>query len=360
MSRTSLDIMKSYQYYNSIIKTYDPTFLFDANTIQTGSKNYLIPTSLGVLNVGPIQGNMLIYGKWQVNESLGLGFIAVVNSIDLQINDEEHPELRDTDGPFGDLYAWKNSKYIIAIRPDFDPEIEITIGVLMSQVPYVTMSEDSVKQFDIFYYEEEVKEGEEKKEGEYRTYTEKNELFLEARIYGYYFGTLYEFEENSLSLLEVKRFFDMGKETGSLSVGFNYYNYLNTYQAGFEYQNTSLFSLFPIQIEAYWDIYKNGNWNDVGYFLFKANQNLFKNDSVELSNIGDKDFYINVEAGTSYSKDLFVEGLFGYSLDFDFRNIWGYWQSLSVGYSYNYHDNIHRLPIENEHMIHIAFRIMID
>jgi hypothetical protein len=105
MFRTSIDIMNTYRYYNLIIHVHDPTFLFDANTIQTGANNYFIPTSFGPMTVGPIQLNMLIYGKWQVNESLGLGFFAIANGIDLQISDKEHPELRDPDGPYGDLYA---------------------------------------------------------------------------------------------------------------------------------------------------------------------------------------------------------------------------------------------------------------
>jgi hypothetical protein len=208
----------------------------------------------------------------------------------------------------------------------------------------------SVKQFDIFYHEESE---------EHRTYVEKQELFLQARIYGYDIGTIYEFEENSLNLFEVKRFFDMEQETGSLAVGFNYYNYLNTYQAGIEYRSKSFFSLLPIRLEAYWDIYKNGIWNDVGYFLLRTNQNFLKNNPNESSNTSDEDFYINVDVGASYSKDLFVEGLFGYSLDVHFRNIWGCWRNLIFGYSYNFHDNLHRLPIKNDQMILIAFRIMI-
>jgi hypothetical protein len=151
----------------------------------------------------------------------------------------------------------------------------------------------------------------------------------------------------------------MEQETGSLAVGFNYYNYLNTYQAGIEYRSKSFFSLLPIRLEAYWDIYKNGIWNDVGYFLLRTNQNFLKNNPNESSNTSDEDFYINVDVGASYSKDLFVEGLFGYSLDVHFRNIWGCWRNLIFGYSYNFHDNLHRLPIKNDQMILIAFRIMI-
>ncbi|MFO7869412.1 MAG: hypothetical protein R6U95_08970, partial [Bacteroidales bacterium] len=59
MSKTSINIKKTYDNYQNFIDEHDPIFLFDFNIIQVGENdNYLIPSSLGDLNVGPIQGEL--------------------------------------------------------------------------------------------------------------------------------------------------------------------------------------------------------------------------------------------------------------------------------------------------------------
>ncbi len=349
ISKTSIDIMKTYRHYNSFIEENDPMFLFDAHTIQTAQNNYTIPTSLGLVNAGPIQGEMAIYYRWQINEKKKLGFFVFVNSIDLQIDSKLHPNLRDADGTYGDLYAWKSRKMIFAVHHEFNPDIRLTLGALVNTKPYVTLANDSTEQFDIFYDEEHE---------EYRTYKQASELFFLGNFYGYELGTLYQFEENTLSLIELKRFFNMGENAGYLALGYNHYNFLKTHQVGLEYQHNSLLPL-PVHLEAYWNVYKNKKWNDVGYFLLSTQWTFLKDKSAASPAEAKKDFYITVDTGVSYSKDLFTEGLTGYFINFDMTHIWGYWTNLIVGYAYNYHDYLHRLPIKNEHNIVIAFRVMI-
>lgn len=350
MSRTSIDIMKTYRNYKSFIEENNPKFLFDAHTIQTAQDDYSIHTSLGMVSVGPLQGELAIYFRWQVMKKLKLGFFAFVNRIDLQINDKLHSDLTDPEGPYGNLYAWKSGKSIIAVSPHFNPEIIMTIGALITQYPYVTFSNDSTEQFDIDYDEEKEK---------YLTYKDKQELFFIGNFYGYELGTIYEFEENSFSLIELKRFFEMSEKIGHLALGFNHYDFRKTYQLGLEYDNRSLFSIFPVHLEAYWNIYKDKKWNDIGYFLFSTRQTFLKENSIASPAEEKKDFYIGVDTGISYSKDLFAEGLTGYFINFDLTNIWGYWRNFILGYSYNFHDYLNRLPIKNDHKIVVAFRVMI-
>ena len=162
-----------------------------------------------------------------------------------------------------------------------------------------------------------------------------------------------------LQLIEWKRFFELPEKAGSFALGFNHYNFLKTYQAGVEYRNRSFLSLLPLRLEAYWDIYKNKEWNDVGYFLASTSRTFLKDKSTAGPAKAKKDFYIKMDTGISYSKDLFTEGLAGYFCNFDLTNIWGYWRSFKIGYAYNFHDYLHSLPIKNDHKIIIAFRIMI-
>ena len=346
ISRTSIDIMKSYRYYNTLINKYDPDFLLDANSVQTAVKNFTIPTSFGPITVGPLQLNMAIYVKWQVNKSFRLGFLAYANGIELIINKGQHPDLANPDGQYGYITSWINRKFIVAIRPDFNPDLKLTIGGLVKHTPYVTLSESGEEQFDITMSEKG-----------YRTYVESGDLFLQSRYRSYELSTLYEFEENSLNLIEIKQYIEMGHKTGSLSIGYNRYEYLKTHQAGIEYSSQSFLSLMPFHIEAYWNIYKKGSWNDIGYILLQINRE-FLNDSISV-NKDNHDFGIQVDIGTSYSKDLFIEGLFGFCLNVNLRNIWGIWRNLSIGFTYNYHDYLYRLPIKNEPMILVAFRIIV-
>jgi len=349
MSRTSIDIMKTYRHYNTFIEQNNPKFLFDAHTIQTAQNDYILPTSLGPITSGPIQGEMAIYYNWQINQKKQIGFFAFVNSIDLQIDSKLHPNLRDTDGPYGDLYGWKSAKYIMAADHEFSPDIKITLGALVNYRPYLTLAADSSQQFDIYYDEEKE---------EYRTDKDAAELFFHGTFYGYDIGTLYQFEANTFSLIELKRFFKMGEDAGYLALGYNHYSYLKTHQLGLEYEHNSLLPL-PVHLEAYWNLYRDKKWNDIGYFLFSTRRTFLKDESPAADAEPEKDFFITAHGGISYSKDLFTEGLPGYFINFDMNHIWGYWTNLMIGYSYNYHDYLHRLPIKDEHSIVVAFRIMI-
>ncbi len=352
MSKTSINIKKTYDNYQNFIDEHDPIFLFDFNTIQVGENdNYLIPSSLGDLNVGPIQGELAMYRRWQTKKDLKLGFFLCVNSLDLQINEELHPTLRDTLGPYGDLYGWNSGKIIMSTSATFNQNIEITLGVLLSYAPYITIANDGTEQFDIFYDEEKE---------EYFTTLDKDEFFFIGTFYGYKFGTFYEFSEREFSLIELKKNINLGVKAGEVGLGLRHYSFRKTYQAGFEYNHPTLLSVISVDFETYWNIYKNGQWNDLGYIMLSSGVSIFKDRQQKEIDRVKKDFFIEIKGGISYSKDIFYEGLTGYYCTVDFINILRWWHSFKVGYSYNYFDYLSRLPLKNEHGIVIAGRFMIQ
>lgn len=352
MSKTSINIKKTYDNYQSFIDEHDPIFLFDFNTIQTERNNYLIPSSLGDLSVGPIQGELAMYFRKQTKKDLKLGFFLCGNSLDLQINKELHPTLRDTLGPYGDLYGWKIGKMIFAISTTFNQNVEISLGALGTNRPHITFDNNGTEQFDIIFNDEE---------DEYSTSLIKSEFFFIGTFYGYKFGTFYEFSEREFSLIELKKNINLGKKNGEAGLGLRHYSFRKTFQAGFEYSNPTLLSVISVDFESYWNIYKNGQWNDLGYIILSSGVSIFKDRQQKEIDRVKKDFFIEIKGGVSYSKNIFNEGLTGYSCTMDFINIWGWWHSsFKVGYSYNYFDYLSRLPLKNEHGIIIAGRIMIQ
>ncbi|MCK4695723.1 MAG: hypothetical protein KAT74_08165, partial [Candidatus Cloacimonetes bacterium] len=195
MSKTSINIMDTYQYYNTLIDNYEPKFLLDARSVQTFWGDYIMHTTLGDITVGPIQMDFALYWKWQPRDSLSFGFLAFVNSIDLQIDKKIHPELRSSSGEYGDLYAWQSSKWIVGVHPEFNKDIDVTVGVLIQQTPYVVDSLGN-ELFSIHYFDEPPIH-------EWRTYEEDTELFLNGTAFGYEVRTLYEFKESSINLFEI-------------------------------------------------------------------------------------------------------------------------------------------------------------
>lgn len=350
MSKTSINIKKTYDSYRKFIDENDPLILFDFNTIQAEGLNYMVPSSLGDLSVGPIHGELAMYVRWQTKGDLKLGFFAFVNSLDLQIDDELHPTLRDAEGPYGDLYGWQSGNMIIATSATFNPNIEITLGALITESPYVTLANNGTEQFDIIYDDEKE---------EYRASVDKDELFFIGKFYGYQFGTFYELSERVFTLIELKKSFDVVSNAGEIDLGLRHYSYRRTYQAGVEYHNPKLLSVLNVDFETYWNIYKNEQWNDLGYVMLSSGVSIFKDKHQREIDGLKRDFFIEIKGGVSYSKDIFSEGLTGYSCTVDFINIWGWWHSLKFGFSYNYFDDLNRLPIKDSYGIIIASRFMV-
>jgi len=351
MCKTSINIMKTYKYYDSIIEKYDPKFLFDANTVQTFTDNYLITTKAengtfsDTLFVGPFQGDLALYWKLKLKDSLCVSFIVFMTSFDLQIEKEIHPELRDENGPYGDLYGWKSRKFILAVRPDIFEKIKLTIGALIHTNPYVITAENEKKEFSIYHDE---------KNNEWRTFREHPELFLNGKVFGYEVRTLYEYKKSSINLLELNKKFKKIKD-GEMELGLNYYKQTKAFQAGFLYENKNWIKFLPVSLEFFWDIYRKDHWSDLGYFVFNVSSSIFKNDYEFYDK---KDFYIGFDFSSSYSKGMFAQGLWGNSWKVRFENIFRYF-SMGFGFAYNEHKYLYRVPIKNEKMVLIDFRIMI-
>ena len=350
MLKTSLNIMKVYRHYNDLIEKYDPIFLFDVDSVQTFRNDYIIPTSLGPITTGPIQMDIALYGNFRIKDSY-LGLLVIGNSFDLQIDEELHPDLRSTIGPYGDLYGWVSRYMIIAVRGGFKEDVNLTIGGLVKKSPYITTASDGSKYFSIFYDEED---------REYKTNVEEDEFFLHANLYGYDIGTIYKFNENELTLFEFKR--RIGKERGKLNIAFNYYGFLDTYQGGIEYTDFMPTNYISLGIEGFLNIHKKGHGTGLAYMLSTSSIYLFR-DKRSKEEASKRDFHISINLGASYSKDIFDEGLFGYSWDVALEDISLFfiksYGRFSFGESYNYHKTLYRIPIKDETLVFIGFQLML-
>ncbi|MBL7149131.1 MAG: hypothetical protein ISS80_03570 [Candidatus Cloacimonetes bacterium] len=350
MAKTSINIMDTYKYYDTLIDNYEPKFLLDARSVQTFGNDYVIPTTLGNITVGPIQMDFALYWKWQLRDSLSFGFLAFVNSIDLQIDENIHPELCSSSGEYGDLYGWKSRKYIIAVHPEFNKDIDVTIGALIQQTPYVTIDSLGNQVFSIHYFDEPPI-------AEWRTYEEDTELFLNGTAYGYEVRTLYEFKESSINLFEINKELK-NKRYGEFELGLNYYKHSKTVQTGFQYKNDKLISFLPFKFDLFWDIYKKDKWNELSYAQMDMTLFVFKDKYTDKPVYDKKDFYISLNWGSSYSKCIFDEALLGYSWKLSFENIFRTF-SLAFGGSYNDYNYLFRVPIKNETMVLIDLKMMI-
>jgi hypothetical protein len=342
--------MDTYQYYNTLIDNYETKFLFDVRSVQTFENDYIIPTTLGDITVGPFQGDLALYWKWQPRDSLSFGFLCFVNSIDLMIDENIHPELRSSSGPYGDLFAWKSRKYIIAVHPKFNKDIDVIVGALIQQTPYVIIDSQGNQVFSIHYFDEPPIH-------EWRTYEEHTELFLNGTAYGYEVRTLYEFKESSINLFEIDKELK-NKRYGEFKLGLNYYKHSKTVQTGFQYKNDKLISFLPFKFDLFWDIYKKDKWNELSYAQMDMTLFAFRNKYTGEPVYDKKDFYISLNWGSSYSNCIFDEALIGYSWKLSFENIFRTF-SLAFGGSYNDYNYLFRVPIKNETMVLIDMKIMI-
>ena len=344
MSKTSIDIMTTYNYYNSMIEEYDPRFLINARGGGPFTQEYFISTPKGTIYVNPMQIDMVLYWKWQISKAFSLPILMIAGGLELMI-DPRHSDETDPDNYHGRDEQRRNRKLIMAVRPTYGENIQMTIGGLAHQTPVVEKSDDNKLLFSDF----------DKESGEYRTYAENVDLFFQADIYGYEISSLYEFQENSFYLIQLEHFFNINERIGKVAVGFNYYKYLKTYQAGFQLINHSILSGNPLSLEFFWDIYRNKTRNEIGYIAITG-EHLFKRD---LNIPEEEDFYMRLKIGASYSKDIFPEGLPGMSAELFFENIWGYLKSISAGYSINYHHHLHRVPIKNNVFAIVSYQIRI-
>ena len=195
MAKTSIHIMDTYKFYSALIERENPKFLIDVKTVQSVDE-FTIPSTLGDITVSPAQGDVALYWKWQPGDSLSYGFLASANIIALNIDSAIHPELTSADSIYGDLRRWESSKFIVAVHPEFNKAIDVTIGALIKFTPYVSTDSLNIKLFDIYFDEER---------NEWRTDEDQAELFLNGTAYGYKINTLYEFKESSIILFEINR-----------------------------------------------------------------------------------------------------------------------------------------------------------
>jgi|AntAceMinimDraft_9_1070365.scaffolds.fasta_scaffold03722_2 hypothetical protein len=342
MAKTSINIMETYKFYSDLIEREKPKLLIDARTIQTANREFFIPTTLGDITVNPFMVEVAVYWKWQPKDSLSFSFLAFHNGIDLIIDDDAHPELIAQDSLYNHL-DWPNGKSIIAVRPDFNKNIDITAGVLLSFTPYITTDSLNNQLFDLFYDDDKE---------DWETRIRREELFLDCVLYGYKVRTFYEFKESSINLFQLNKELN-NKRYGEFELGFNYYKHSKTVQTGFQYKNSNLIKSVPIKFDFFWDIHKKNQWNELSYTQLDMTLNFFE----WTYDVAFKDLCMSLNWGISYSKCIFDEALLGYSWKISFENMWKF--SMSFGGSYNDYKYLSRVPIKDETLITLDLQFIL-
>lgn len=342
ISNTSIDIMRAYDHCNQLINRYDPTFLFDADSVQTFDNDYIIPTNFGLVLVGLIQLDISIFWRAIQKPQFSLGVLAVGSSMDLQIQN-------DLPGYGANLHGWGKRYMILAVKTVLKEDIKFTLGGLFKQSPYIETGPDGSKYFSTFYDDEKE---------EYETEVTQKELFLHTDIYNYDLGVIFN-TDVGVELTEFKKLFRIGERYGMLGPRISYYDFLDTVKFGLIYSDLMLTNFLLFKAEASMDVHKRGSESDLSYALSDMSIYLFKNSK---GNSSERDFCISLTLGASYSKDFFNEKLFGSSWDVSFEDIRlfkNHYLMIGFGGSHNYHETLYRCPIKGETSVFIAIRWMV-
>lgn len=356
ISKTSLNVMATYQRYDELIKRYDPKLLFNIDAVRGCEHDYITPTTIGDLTVVPVQLDFALYGNWRIKQT-SLGFLAVANTVDLRIAKEAHPDLNSGDGPYGILYGWYKRYILAAFRGSFGENIKLAIGEVYAYSPYVVTALDGSKQFGLI---------EEQGYKEYKTTKGEKESFLYANFYGYEVGGIHDFKKVNPKLFQLRKFFNIGKDLGELIPGVNYYRLADTTQAGIEHKDFMLTPNVSLGGKFFLNIHERNRGAGLAYITGTMSAYFLK-DKAAGEDDSKRDLYISLTPGLSYSRDIFDEDLWGYSLDIALENFPmapGHEKNFgqgkfAIGVSRNYHGTLHRVPIKDEMLLSVAFQWMI-
>ncbi len=338
MTETSADLLGRIKTYNSEIDLYKPYVYLDYDNVLTPGYEYTAPTPIGPWNVGPVEGNLGLY--------IGVehfGFIAVVNGINLLIDDKHKT------GIYSNLDGWASYNYLGGVRFALDSDFQLIGGAVMKQTPYFVKIDDDLK-FSAYT----------DKNGAIQTNENRVEAFALLKLFGYDIVTFYNSDKKRASSLDLSgNVFDKG-DSGRFDFQLSYYDLSTTVQGGFKYDDFFILSFLSLGTSATFNIYsEDKNRSVIADALIYDRIFIFR-DSPLRSKESTDDFYIVIRTGLSVSRDLFDEYLYGYMAEVSGVNIkvLGSRTQFLAGGSYNYDETLNRMPVKDQFLVSFKVKFM--
>lgn len=337
MSETSIHVMETYQNYNHIVTANNMPIYLNFDLVIARGKDYYLRTTHGNIDVHPGEFKFFCYTNLLIKEKWPFRFLLMINSLSMSSDLDLNPEKED----YYSEISWNSGTTLIAYRPIQRKNEQLTIGVQSNFKPYIIADSLNNDIFSVYYDEQD---------SIYKGTKSYPQLFLHYIKSGYDFGTMYNRKKNVIQLLELAKHKMLKKDWGQFITRFRYLNFLRNYQLGFRLNEFSQIRNVLLDLSLMWNIVRDNQWNDFSSLSLNTSINLNRKNNIE-ELMKQKQRYTTLDLGISYSKEVFNHLLFGAScnavfhqMSFSDRPVFC---DLGFGLSYNYHDNMIRLPLKD-------------
>lgn len=358
ISETSLDIIQTFDDYNTEITANGYKFFFDIDLVTILNTRFIVPTTQGNKNFELGQYTGCLYWSIDLTSSFSLAIFAAGNGIALANNiwTDSH----------NDVFSYDYGIYCLIIK-ESEYNFALDCGFIKRWLPIITSDVNNNEYFS-YTFDNEINRFVTSEE-------EQTEAFANLFLFGFTSKIVYDTEDSvfkafefryEFSVADLLRLFIPGLDInvrdflGLLVPGFNYFDFMNIKQLGYRHYAISPLDFIKFSYELYFNLDKQ-NLDyivaDISLYLFGDKGQQYKN---ELSNENKtRHFGIALNGGLSYSKDIFPEGVFGYSVKIALKNIPLLISTaeIDVGYSNNYHATLYRLPIKDGNVLLLELKL---
>ena len=194
MSKRSIDIIATYEYYNSLWKKYDANLYIGMDAMRSAQRDYVISSTLDsvAVEVVPLQFKAAIYGKSTIKKVHTMELFLIWNAMNLISDIPSNLDLVQEENTYYGNLSWNIGNVLFGIRYSRGAYCRYTIGFLAKLYPYIVTGSDSTKQFSVYYDE---------KRKSYTGTKDKANLFFDGKIWYIDFQTLYDTQEEKITYL---------------------------------------------------------------------------------------------------------------------------------------------------------------
>jgi len=349
ISRNTADVMRSYRGMIREVDTYRSLVWENIDVLQTFSE-YTIDTSFGQTSAEISSFYDRLYLNFIKNEGLLLGIFGSAAVINLKGGVSVwNPEKDEYES-----YYWRKGNTAAGFRAVFSGGSSIAIGVLAKMIPYTEVDALGNTVFTAV-----------PDEAWHKTLYFEYDLFLHGSIWLFDIGGLLNFSgENLFDNIELCAPLDISGLM-KLSPYISYQRFLNTVRLGVSVERFMPFHFIALNAQFYYDINREIYGSSVAYSQLKMELYLAKNEETDPYS-GTRDFFWKISGGVSYDREIFRDGILGTMWEISAENLVieaegkkCYFRT-ALGCSKNYHETYYRLPVEDELLIHLDLRMMLD
>lgn len=325
ISHASLNILQVFKEYDNLIADNNFRTILNARGASM-SEMYSVSTTAGDVIVHPFQADLLFHSR---------GFVLVASMMDLRIAKLFNEGLPfEYLLPYGWSYRYAIAGYRLLGRRKGN---DLTIGVMLQQKPYLEEGAGGEKVFGYL----------DKGYTLLTSTVSTTSPFIHFNIFGNDVATIYSTEEGDLDSAEYEFSLPLGERTGRLNLGYNYSRFTDNSQAVVKYKELHFTRWAMFGVEYSQDVTTSRlSYIQPEVTIFLAWEG--KKAAEKL------DRHTKLHFGYSYDREIFGEGVSGYTFDVSFENLKLYkdWAgSVSIGLANNYRATLNRIPIRDELLI---------